>query len=53
MMMHPLHGVEIAGPLLTPLWSDRQEFSLCTFLSHSPRLASMYSQIRSNVSNYQ
>ena len=43
-MTHPLHGVELSGPLLPPLWSEGQEFAMYTFLSTSARFSALYAQ---------
>lgn len=39
--INPLHGVEVVGPAIEPLWPEGQKFDFFAFLSTKNRLASM------------
>jgi hypothetical protein len=40
-MMNPLHGIEILGPTIDPLWKKNQTYSMLSFLSTSSRFSAM------------
>jgi hypothetical protein len=40
--MNPLHGIEVTGPTIDPLWEQGQNFSFLCFLSHYSKFSSLY-----------
>jgi len=42
--VNPLHGIEVVGPTLDPLWENGQKFNLICFLSSSRKFSPLWVQ---------